>query len=226
MIRARSTRLRPTDDVGLMLAVSLLGVAAPAAAKESWAGAYRVAEGPDVAGGLELRADHRFAYFLAAGALDERAQGAWREDGGVVRLTTEPKPRPAVFSPAPPAADAGRGPLRLAVTWPDGRGIAGIDFRIGFDVGEPVEGYTQEYGWEAPEEETRQPRWIELAVAIHSVASPRFDIAPGQRALAFVLTPNDLGVIDLAGAVFRRSGDHFTLAHPHGGELRLRRDRK
>lgn len=206
------------------LAAVLAIMAVPVAAKEAWSGRYRVAEGPDVAGGLELRADHRFQYFLAAGALDEGAEGSWREDGEVVRLTTEPTPRPAEFSTAPAEADATSGPLRLAVRWPNGQGIAGVDFRIAFAAGEPAEGYTQEDGWTA-EDETRQPLWIELTEPIHGIASPRFAVPPGQRALAFVLTPNDLGKIALSDAVFERAENAFVLSHPHG-KLRFRREKR
>lgn len=195
----------------------------PAAARRDWAGRYRVAEGPDVAGGLELKPDGRFAYVLIAGALDEQAQGSWREDGEVVLLTTEPTPRPPAFAPAPAASDAAQGPLRLSVVWPNGTGIALVDFRIGFDAGEPLEGYTQDDGWEAPEDERRQPRWIELAVPMHGLISPRFEVAPGQRALRFVLTPNDLGVVDFRQAAFARDGKGFALLHPRGGKLRFAR---
>jgi hypothetical protein len=198
-------------------------LASAAAAKDRWIGTYRVAEGPDVAGGIELRADHRFAYVLAAGALDEQARGSWRVDGAVVRLTTQPKPRPATFAPAP-VRDPPGGRLKLSVTWPDGRGIAGIDFRIGFASGDPVEGYTQEDGWEAEPGETRQPQWIELAEPIHDVASPRFAVAAGQHALVFVLTPNDLGTVDFVDAVLAAADGRFVLRHPRG-PLRLTKER-
>ena len=207
--------------LALLLAAGAFATASgPAVARQGWAGSYRVSQGPDTAGELVLGSDGRFTYVLAEGALDEVAQGSWREEGGIVRLTTEPKPRPPVFSPAMRNAPV-NGPLRVSVTWPDGRGIAGIDFRIGFAVGEPVTGYTQEDGWTESGETIPDPRWIELAEPIHGIASPRFAIAPGQRLLAFVLTPNDLGVVDFTGAAFRPDGDRFILAHPRGGELRF-----
>jgi hypothetical protein len=55
----------------------------------------------EMAGGLELRADGRFAYGLDYGAVSEVAEGRWESaaDGGVV-LTTEPMP---------PAAECDRG---------------------------------------------------------------------------------------------------------------------
>ena len=88
----------------------------------------------------------------------------------------------------------------LHVTAPGGEGIAGVDIRVGFDTGEDVEGYTQDYGWSLPEGERRVPRWVKLSVPMHDLRSGRFpvDLAAGNM-LTFVLTPNDLGVVDFTG---------------------------
>jgi len=185
-----------------------------------WPGRYRVSEGPDLAGQLVLQGNGRFAYALIAGALDENAQGSWREDGGLVRLTTSPKPVGPVFAPGNPG-NAPDGRLRVAVTWPSGRGIPGIDFRVGFAVGEPILGYTQEEGWTEPDDSVPDPLWIELVEPVHGIVSPRFPVPAGQRLLAFVLTPNDIGVVDFTDAAFRRDGEAYLLSHPRGGDVRF-----
>lgn len=180
------------------LPILLLGGAA-LAGERSPAGEYRLVGEQDVASGLALRPDGRFDYFLIAGALDEQARGRWSAADGVVTLATEPRPVPPAFSQlAPAATDAA--PLTVKVSWPGGRGIALVDLRIGFDEGEPVYGYTQEDGWSLPAGERRTPRWIELKVPMHDFVSPRFpiDLAAGN-ALAFTLTPNDLGTFDFTG---------------------------
>ncbi|HYE27261.1 MAG TPA: hypothetical protein VEA61_03365 [Allosphingosinicella sp.] len=58
------------------------------------AGYYRLVQEQDVASSLVLRPDGRFEYSLAAGALDERAEGRWSLADGLIVLATEPKPVP------------------------------------------------------------------------------------------------------------------------------------
>jgi len=198
----------------------LLAMAAGAAAKERGpAGEYRLVGEHDVASGLRLERGGRFQYFLIAGALDERAEGRWRYAGGLVILTTEPKPVPPRFE-ALPSARTETAALSVAARSPAGEGIAGVDLRIGFDQGPPVESYTQEDGWSLPAEEKRRPRWIELAVPMHRLASPRFpiDLAKGN-ALAFTLVPNDLGVVDFDGVKVETAGKALVM-HRWGGKLR------
>ena len=83
--------------------------------------------------------------------------------------------------------------------------------------------YTQEYGWSMPEGDTRTPRWIELAVRMFSLASPRFPL-DGQGAIRAVLTPNDLGTVDFHGACLEALGKDYVLHRPDG-DLRLVRRR-
>jgi hypothetical protein len=201
----------------------LLLLAAPAgAAERNPAGAYRLVREQDAASGLVLRRDGRFQYFLAAGALDERAEGRWSAAGGVVALVTEPAPRPPVFERSPSTGTPSAA-LSVKVSSPQGSGIAGVDLRVGFDEGEAVQSYTQDDGWTLPAEEKRTPRWIELAVPMHGLASPRFpiDLASGN-ALAFTLVPNDLGVIDFAGIRVEIAGKALIV---HRGPTRLRYER-
>jgi len=200
----------------------LLLAASPAAAERSPAGDYRLVGEQDVASGLRLRSDGRFQYFLSAGALDEQAEGRWRVAGGVVTLATEPKPVPPVFELAS-SATAAEAKLSVKVASPGGDGIAGVDLRIGFDQGEPVESYTQEDGWSLPEDEKRIPRWIELGVPMHAIASPRFpiDLAAGN-ALAFTLVPNDLGRLDFTGVRVEVAAKALIV---HRGPARLRYER-
>src|SRR3954449_955749 len=105
------------------LAAMLLAGSAP-----SPAGHYRL-HVHEAASELILRANGRFEYGLAYGALDEEATGRWRRVGNHILLTTIPKPVPASFAPSK-AERTTRAPLALNVTWPNGRGIPGINFRI------------------------------------------------------------------------------------------------
>lgn len=211
-----------------MVFMAGLLVAAPAFAKSEIAGHYRFRDGPDVAADLILKPDGRFDYGLAAGALDEQASGRWVEDDGKVTLHTEPKPVPPAFSTGP-QGKSDSGAFTLKVNWPNGRGIAGIDFKLGFDSGEPLMDYTQEDGWTQPTDDKRVPRWVELTEPIHRVSSARFrfDIIRGN-AVTFVLTPNDMGVVDFDGAVIERvvkpaADDPDILLHRREGVMKFMR---
>ncbi|WP_374396425.1 hypothetical protein [Sphingopyxis sp.] len=203
----------------LLLAIALL--AAPALAQDNaFVGEYSIAEGPDVGGGLLIRDDGRFQYALAAGALDERAEGRWEAKGDAICLTTEPKPVPPAFEKGTPIAVEGAIPT-LLVTWPNGEGIPGVDFRIGFDSGDPAEGYTQYYGWTMPEDDKRAPRWIEVSEPIHGISAPRFELteADGGK-LRLTLIPNDIGVVDMENACLEKT-DRGVVLHRKEGDIRF-----
>ena len=186
-------------------------------------GEYRVAEGPDVGGGLLIRDDGSFAYFLIAGALEERAQGRWETRGDALCLFTEPAPVPPAFARVDPVPVDDAAPTIFA-SWPNGKGIAGIDFVIGFDEGDPISGYTQYDGWTMPADDRRIPRWIELREPIYNVTAPRFELAEGDNGTLHVrLTPNDMGIVAYDGsACLRERAEDFTLDRPDG-QIRLRR---
>jgi len=202
----------------MMLVV--LAVGTPVWAGDKVVGRYRLVGDHDAAGELLLRTDGRFEYALAYGALDERAQGHWVHHGEVLRLITEPKPVPPAFHQAPRGPPA-PGSATLRVAWPDGRGMAGVNFRIGFDAGDPIVEYTQENGWRLPAGEHRTPRWIELAEPIYGIASPRYAIdAAASGTLNFVLEPNDMGVVDFSAmSVDVLAGE--LIIHRHNGTMRF-----
>ena len=203
----------------LLLAAAL--IAAPAAAEDAaLVGNYRLAEGPDVAGELRIGGDGRFLYWLAAGALDERAAGRWEARSGMACLTTEPKPVPPVIEKGPTVAVEGAVPT-LLVTWPNGEGVPGVDFVIGFDSGEPLSGYTQYDGWTMPPGDPRVPRWIELSEAIYRIAAPRFDLAASDGGkLRAIIVPNDIGIADFTAACAERTEAGLTL-HRSEGDMRF-----
>lgn len=205
----------------LTAALSALLATQPAsAAPSSLIGQYRLAGGPDVVGELEIAADHHFRYGLAAGALDEQAAGRWVEEGASVCLYSEPRPVPPAFTLGPRSAPA-RGAPTLLVKWPNGRGVALVDFVIGFDKGEVLSGYTQDYGWTMPRADRRAPRWIELAVPMHGLKSPRLSLDGTSRGtINVLLTPNDLGMVDFQHACLEAVDGGFVL-HRVSGDMRF-----
>ncbi len=196
--------------------VAALLFALPVAARTP-AGRYRMHE-PEVAAELELKPDGSFTYFFSAGSLDEHAMGKWRVDGAIVRLETIPKPVPATFA-AGTVGQAKGERLVLHVVSPQGQGIAAVDLVVGFDSGDPAEGYTQDYGWSLAEGDARVPRWVEFAVPIYGLRSQRFAIDSAQgNELTFVLTPNDIGTLDMADISLEVRPDGLVM-HRNGGEL-------
>ncbi|WP_428681022.1 hypothetical protein [Sphingopyxis sp.] len=203
----------------LLLAAAL--IATPAAAQDShFVGEYALAEGPDVGGGLLIRNDGRFQYMLAAGALDEQAEGRWEVRGDRICLTTDPKPVPPTMKKGPPIEVDGAVPT-LLVTWPNGRGIPGVDFVIGFDSGDPAEGYTQDYGWTMPDDDKRIPRWVEVREPIYGITAPRYALTDDDGGkLRVIIEPNDLGVVDFENACAEKTDRGLTL-HRAEGEMRF-----
>ncbi|MEO8723617.1 MAG: hypothetical protein ABI395_08870 [Sphingobium sp.] len=199
-------------------AIALLLVSTAAFAVPPAPGDYRLDGGPDVVGGLRLSKDGRFEYWLIAGALDEQAKGRWEQKDQNIRLFTEPKPKPPIFTVGAQVKED-TAPFTLLVTWPNGEGIGGVDFRIGFDHGEPATGYTQYYGWSQSPDDTRTPLWVELVEPIHAIISPRYaiDAAKGNK-LTFILTPNDLGTVDFDGATVEATESGLVL-HRREGDM-------
>lgn len=203
----------------VLLAFAL--VASPAVAQDSsLVGEYRIAEGPDVGGGLLIGKDGRFQYMLAAGALDERAEGRWEARGDSVCLTTEPKPVPPTMSKGTVGEIDGAVPT-IVVTWANGGTVAGVDFTIGFDSGAPIESYTQYDGWTMPDDDTRIPRWVEVREPIYGITAPRFDLAEADGGkLHVIIEPNDIGVVDFEGACLEKT-ERGVVLHRSEGDMRF-----
>jgi hypothetical protein len=109
--------------------------------------------------------------------------------------------------------------LSVRIVSPGGDGIAGVDFRIGFTDGSSLAGYTQEDGWSLAAEDRRRAAWIELAVPMHGIASPRFDLDPAKDNLfVFWLVPNDLGQVDFEGEPLDADQDRLVM-HRGGADM-------
>ncbi|MCH4150723.1 MAG: hypothetical protein LKF30_02055 [Sphingobium sp.] len=203
--------------------LALLCVLLPAAAQAEGVppALYRAAQGPELAAQIEIRADGHFDYALAYGALDEHAEGLWTKTDTGIALTTQPKPKPPEFR-LDHQGRAGDAPFALLVRWPDGRGIAGVDFRLGLADGSEITGYTQDYGWRLGDPEKGKPVWIELAEPMHGFTSPRFPIAAETHSMTVTLVPNDMGVAAFDGTLFESGGEGAYLLHHPRGDIRFR----
>jgi hypothetical protein len=181
------------------------------------AGHYRLRGGPDTASELDLLPDGRFRFFLAAGALDLHAEGRWTSDGHSVVLNTTPHPTPATFTPGP-VSRTDDSPIVVLVNGPNGRGIAGVDLKMGFADGREFESYTQDYGWRYDQEgPPGVPRWVELSLRMYDLPPQRFPLdAQAGNKFTFTLVPNDLGVQDFRDTALEVTAGGLVITGPGG----------
>ncbi|MBB4640313.1 hypothetical protein [Rhizorhapis suberifaciens] len=206
----------------VLLAFALL--AAPplhAAPGPKEAGRYRLTGVQDAASELELTGDGHFRYYLIYGALDEMAEGVWRREGKRILLTTQPAPVPPKFI-LKSAATGAEGELSVAVTGPDGQGIAGVDVQLHFDDQTVVNGYTQEEGWRSDIPKGRKPTLVTLSIPMFGVRSPDFSVPADAYALQFLLEPNDMGTPDFRDLPLEQGQDGVEMLRD-GARLRYER---
>jgi len=216
----KANLLIPPVAAALLAACAAADAPAEAADGPSLVGYYRI-NAMEQAGELLLTPDGKFQYAFTTGALDEEAAGRWEFVDGKTCLTTDPKPVPPTFTKAAAVTDPDAPTLLVAL--PNGRGMAGVDFVIGFDSGEPVTGYTQEYGYTLPPDETRSPRWVKLHEPIYGISAPRFTLASADHGkLRALLTPNDLGTVDFEQACLDPTTDGVVL-HRREGDMPFKR---
>ena len=191
----------------------------PAAA--SPAGEYVLSQ-MELVAGIRLNEDGTFLYGLTVGALDESAQGRWEASGNRIELTSVPRPVAPTITPA--RIDAAPGsPFAIRVLGPGGHDVPGVDFKIEFDSGEPLESYLPGGPWSLPPEERRVPRFVTFSMASYRLLSARLPLdAKAGTVATFTLTPNDFGVIDLSGAHAEIVGETLTLYRPEGA-MRFKR---
>lgn len=170
----------------------------------------------ELAAGLRLNRDGTFDYGLTVGSLDERAQGRWTRVGNRIELVSDPRP----VAPTIAASRIEQGPgdaFAIRLVAPNGRDIPGVDLRIDFDTGQPLESYVAGEPWMLPAEETRHPRFVTFSKQSYRIDSGPLPLRAEAGTVAiFLLTPNDFGVADLTGAYLEPRGDRLVLTRPEG----------
>jgi hypothetical protein len=215
-------------------AVALFCVAGPAYAQTavppaeqkkaaSLAGDY-VHSQMELVAGIRLNPDGTFLYGLTVGSLDESAKGRWEAIGNRIRLTSDPRPVAPTITAARVERAPGK-PFALRVLAPNGRDVPGVDLRIEFDTGEPLDSYLAGGPWSLPDEEKRVPRFVTFSMASYRLHSERLPLDARAGSIAtFALTPNDFGVVDLSDAQAEIDGETLTLHRPEG-VMQFRRTR-
>lgn len=188
---------------------------APAVTVDPVVGEYSSVQ-MELVAGIRLNPDGTFEYGLSVGSLDERARGRWRRTGDRIELVSAPRPVAPSISASRVEADPGQ-PFALRLVAPNGGDIPGIDLRIDFDTGEPLESYLAGGPWTLPANEKRRPRFITFSKKSYRIASGPLPLRADAGTVAiFLLTPNDFGVIDLTGAYLEPDGDSLVLRRPDG----------
>ena len=165
----------------------------------------------ELVAGLWLKADGTFQYWLTVGSLDETAKGRWTASGSRIQLVNDHPVKPPTITPGPAAKDAST-KLHLKIVTPSGRGVPGVDLTVGLADSKTEEGYTQADGWTLPAGQTGKPRWVSFSMDSYRLQSPRFPIDLGAaNMLTYLLTPNDIGVVDASTMTVTASRDGLTV---------------
>jgi hypothetical protein len=188
-----------------VVACLLMLLSAPAAAndrKGELAGIYDGGQ-MELAAGLELRADGRFRYGLAYGALDEQAEGVWTVEGDDVVLTTQPPVTPPgfVLLSDEPAPDG-----KLFVTLANRDLLQGLRLELLLipEGNERPELISIDADGLSPVETGMKLMAIRPIVPIYEVAGDPVKLSPGSgHRLTFRFDPNDIGRADFRGTRLR-----------------------
>lgn len=200
-----------------LLGLIALNAASPALAADCPTGTFMAAAGPDTASALDINKNGSFRYMLSEGAVDESAQGRWTCNAGTLLLTTTPTPEAPQFTLGKVVENIREG-FSIRVVWPDGRGIAGVDFVLALDSGAPIEDYTQASGW-SRDLGGRKPRSISVSEPFYGTASPAFPLTSNERQqIEIILTPNDMGKADFRNVLVTQDGSGLLL-HWRGREI-------
>jgi len=217
----RHLRLGALAALALALPGNAQEAAAPAPAAAALAGDY-VHSQMELVAGLRLSRNGQFQFGLTVGSLDQEARGRWEVDGKRVRLISDPRPVAPTITANRVEATPGQ-PFAIRLVGPTGRDVPGVDLRIEFDEGEPLESYMAGGPWSLPEDEKRIPRFVTFSIPSHRIEFSRLPIdARPATAAIFDFTPNDFGVVDLSDAVVTVDGDTLTLSYALG-TLRMKR---
>lgn len=189
--------------IALLLSSALL---LAAAAPSSVVGVYQLSGVREAAGGLELTADGRFSYGLSYGALDEAAQGKWRQDGNRILLTTDPKPRPATWELV--NSEAGDPKVfALILENPKGQPIPNFTVIVRMNDGSEERGQTINE-WLEADLDTRMPVSVQFEVPVFDLTSPLFAVDLGKaHRYRYRFDPADTGTRDFQDWPLEIRGD-------------------
>lgn len=164
----------------------------------------------EVAAGLALGSDRRFAYGLSYGALDERAEGRWEAHGENVYLTSDPVKAPAFEFLGEQASPDSL--YRIELDLPEGFSRQYFDARIELADGTFMGRQFEEEGLEFEVPEGSRPVSVTLLLPVFGIESPPHTLTGnGPRELHVRFDPNDLGKVAFARTPLRRTAGGLEL---------------
>ena len=147
---------------------------------------------------LLLKADGRFQYGIAYGALDEEAEGTWVADGDKVLLTSDKVTPPRFLFLGQRPAPAGV--LKLSVEAPQGMSLQYFDAAIRLAKGGAAGRQLTDDGLTVPFTAGDPPVKVQLFLPMFEQKSDVVTIDPAKGYwLSFRFEPNDLGKADFRG---------------------------
>lgn len=175
----------------------------------------------EMAAGLELRADGRFRYGLAYGALDEEAAGRWARRGDQVVLTSDPVTPPR-FVLVSRGQSAG-GVLRVDLDLPKAVSRQYFDALITRSGGETTRQQLAEDGLSWRFAGGDAPTGVRLSLQMFDVVSEavRLDRTSGY-AVRFRFEPNDIGKVNFQATPLQIANGELLLDR-HGRTIRFRK---
>jgi hypothetical protein len=187
----------------------------------AWVGTYDGSQ-MELATGLQLRADGRFAFAMSYGALDEEGQGSWSLVDRRIVLHGDPVTPPRFVLTG--QSSGAPGALRISLAAPPGLN-PGL-FRA---IEQFADGSTDDAQFDLdgvasfPLQPGRAPTVIRVVIAVIELAGPpiAFDRAKGTT-LAFRFESNDIGKVDVRDTPLAIDGGDLVLER-HGRTIRYRR---
>jgi hypothetical protein len=206
-----------------LLLAAAATVAAPATAQPaSLVGSYDGHQ-MEMAAGLELRADGRFRYGLAYGALDEQAAGRWTARGDQVLLTSDPVTPPRfVLVSQGRAAD---GVLQVGLDAPQGMSRQYFDVLVLNANGQAERKQLSEDGLSLPFGRDNPPSSIRMLFPVFQVIGDPVRLDPSSGyAVRFRFEPNDLGKVAFQATPLKVVNGELLLDR-HGRTIRFKRSK-
>jgi hypothetical protein len=174
----------------------------------------------EIAAALELKADGRFRYVLAYGALDEEATGKWTMSGDHVLLTSDP-----ITAPRFDLVSHGRGVngmLQLNLDVPKGLSRQYFDAVITMTNGQVQRQQFSENGLLSPFTRDNVPTSVRILLQMFNVISEpvALDVSSGYS-VRVRFEPNDLGKVPFQATPLRIVDGDLVLDR-HGRTIRFK----
>jgi hypothetical protein len=170
---------------------------------------------------LELRPDGRFRYALSYGALDERAEGRWVEEGGQLLLTTEPAPKPPRF-PVVSDTPSPNGKLYASLQNADSLGGFSLTVRVRYEGAQDFEYLEAGEDGEVPVPAGKIVAELAPDLPVYDVVPETHRLTPGGHRIVFRFEANDLGIADFRAEPLAIQGGELVLRR-HDRVIRFRR---